>query len=184
MADVMIDLETLGARPGSTILSLAAVEFDANGAHRSYYGYALRASCRKAGLEEDADTIAWWSRQSDEARKTLDIADSSFAMTIGDLLAGLAYWLKGLDDVFVWGTDLPILSEAYHRCGMNVPWKPYSGRCYRTLKNLRPDVALTAPGTKHNALDDATSQAVHAGRILVALGVWRAAYTQPSGDAG
>ena len=62
--------------------------------------------------------------------------------------------------------DLPILAAAYAAVGLSVPWKPYNGRCYRTLKNLAPVVKLARPGTHHNALDDARTQAVHAIKLM------------------
>jgi inhibitor of KinA sporulation pathway (predicted exonuclease) len=65
----------------------------------------------------------------------------------------------------VWGNgadfDNPILAAAYRATGISQGWKPYNGRCYRTIKNLAPQVRLVRTGTHHNALDDARAQAQH-----------------------
>lgn len=52
---------------------------------------------------------------------------------------------------------------------IDAPWSHRDDRCYRTLKNLRPDVAFEPYDTHHNALDDAFAQATHAERILGAM---------------
>jgi hypothetical protein len=49
---------------------------------------------------------------------------------------------------------------------MRLPWKYWRNRCYRTLKNLHPEVPIERTGIYHRALDDARSQAVHAMQLL------------------
>jgi len=75
----------------------------------------------------------------------------------------------------VWGNgadfDLPILAAAYKAAGGPPPWKPYNGRCYRTLKNLAPSIKLERQGTHHQALDDAVCQAKHLIKIVEHLGI-------------
>jgi 3' exoribonuclease, RNase T-like len=49
MKHCMLDLETLGLRPGSSILSVAAVEFEIDGQRdRSFHANITRASCKAA----------------------------------------------------------------------------------------------------------------------------------------
>jgi hypothetical protein len=178
MQDVMIDLETLGTAAGCTILSIGAVAFDADEDELSEAPYAaciLRSSCAAAGLFEDDATISWWMQQDRSVSQILDLArEDDFAIPLQEVLADFAMWMSQFDpDVRMWGNgadfDLPILAAAYRAVRLPVPWKPYSGRCYRTLKNLRRDVALVRIGSLHNAVDDAYSQAAHAIRILRAM---------------
>lgn len=179
MSDVMLDLETLGTSAGCTILSIGAAQFGRDGLKGSFYTVINRRSCLNAGLVEDPDTLAWWGRQSPEARKTLgEAGDPAASVPLGNALFQLDFWLSqvaGLEDIErktlkVWGNgadfDLPILAEAYRRAGFSVPWAAYNGRCYRTLKNLMPAITLKRSGTHHNALSDAQSQAEHAVRLL------------------
>lgn len=186
MRHVMLDLETLGVSPGCTILSIGAAEFDRDGLKASFYGVISRASCRAAGLHEDPDTKAWWLRQSPEARETLDEAtDKNQSVSLGRVLFQFDFWLSqvaGLDDperkgVAIWGNgadfDQPILAEAYRRAGHELPWATYNSRCYRTLKNLRPNIMMVRKGTHHSARSDAQSQADHASRLLTDLEGWR-----------
>ena len=54
---------------------------------------------------------------------------------------------------------------------MPIPWKPYNGRCFRTIKNIHAEIIPNAfRGMKHNALEDAKNQAVHLVKIRNAKG--------------
>lgn len=175
MRDVMVDLETLGTVPGCSVLSIGAVAFDADAdaVSESTYGICiLRSSCLDAGLFEDVATIDWWAKQDPDVAQILDLAqDPEIAVPLSDALTDFSFWLAGYGpDVRIWGNgadfDNPILAAAYRAAGIDLPWESYSGRCYRTLKNLRRDVPFVRIGSHHNAVDDAVSQAAHAVRIL------------------
>lgn len=169
--DVMIDLETLGQRPGCVILSIGAVAFDTDGIGDSLYAVVNTGSCLDAGLTKDPETVAWWDRQNDQAKEVLKLAETS-GSTLADCLGTLTEFLSrfDLDQVRVWGNgadfDNAILGACYHAVGLKTPWKFYNNRCYRTLKSLRPTVKMERQGVYHNALDDAISQAKHAIKLM------------------
>jgi hypothetical protein len=187
---VMIDLETLGTTPGCTVLSIGAAEFTYKGINQTFSRDISRRSCRNAGLHEDPETLKWWAMQSAEAQAVL--SDGPGTDTLGRALSKFHDWFYELstelipspgpdvlhpaDHVYVWGNgadfDLPILAQAFRACGMDVPWSPYSGRCYRTLKNLRPDVKLEGVGVKHNSFHDALAQAAHAIKLMNEVKGW------------
>lgn len=181
--DVMLDLETFGTRPGSVILSIGARQFSRAGIGADFYRVISVATCQNAGLTTDPDTIAWWAGQSERARMVVDSATAPVkaarAVSLGSALAAFAGWLAALgptSETRIWGNgsdfDNAILGEAYIRAGFSsTPWSPFNNRCYRTLKNLRPDVKIVRSGTHHNALDDATDQAAHAVLLMAALGM-------------
>lgn len=170
--DVMVDLETLGNGSDAVIVSIGAVEFDhrAPAVGREFYAVIDPHTCLEAGLRMDASTVTWWMSQSDSARAVFAATNK---IPLRDALAAFSAWLP--QNSCVWGNgasfDNAILSNAYRACGMTQPWKFWDDRCYRTLKNLRPDVPFERVGTHHNALSDALSQAHHAVDILRAMGV-------------
>lgn len=166
--DVMIDLETVGTSAGCGILSIGACTF--NHSHTFYKKIDLE-SCKLIGLTEDQDTMAWWRKQDPEAKREAFSGTNS----IVEVLGNFSDWFRRLpgdaDKIFVWGNgadfDLPILAAAYAAAKMQKPWKPFNGRCYRTLKNLYFSVKMQPfDGMKHNALADAKNQASHARNIL------------------
>ena len=173
---VMLDLETLGTRAGCGIIAIGACTLDCSD---TFYQKILPSSASEAGLFEDPDTMKWWAKQSPAAR------EESFSGTtpLISVLGSFADWLlqvkrstNTMSEISVWGNgadfDQPILSAAYHAVKMKQPWKPYNGRCYRTLKNLKPQVAAPVfEGEKHTALADALHQARHAQLLLASLQV-------------
>jgi hypothetical protein len=174
--DVMLDLETLGTRPGCAILSIGAVMFDVDSGQLGpeFYEVVNRKSCAKHGLLEDQSTLDWWSKQSDEARKVLIDADSSQQGLGGALIAFTGYLGKfGKRDLRVWGNgadfDQPIINECFVKLGYPLPWIWYNNRCYRTLRWLGNVKAEHRHGVAHNALDDAKTQATNAINILKKL---------------
>jgi len=168
MRNVMVDLETLGTVPGCSILSIGAVYFDEKGLGDEFYLVVSRDSCAAAGLKEDDDTLAWWQRQSPEARKVLDEAVSDDAP---NLIVALKSFNTFLDKagVRMWGNgadfDNAILRCAYAAVNLKPRLGAFNGRCYRTVKSLS-ELKIVREGTYHNALSDAKSQARHFVAIL------------------
>ena len=170
--NVMIDLETMGRRPGCSILSIGAVAFDGDlGLGPEFDVVVNRESCKSYGLHEDSETLDWWSKQTPKASKILHVATYRGA-TLPNALKQLGDYLTQFDPnkVRVWGNgsdfDNAILAVAYAECRLPLPWQFYNNRCYRTLKSLKPQVKLNRVGTYHNALDDAKSQALHAIELM------------------
>jgi len=170
---VMCDLETLGTRPGSIIISIGATKFDENGPYgEPFYMRIDMQSCVDAGLLIDVDTIKWWMKQSDEARAEFQ----KEAHELGYTLHQFGVWCDDVDakerdncncaNIELWGNganfDNVLLKAAYDLVGMEAPWEFWNDRCYRTLKAMYPHIKMPARvGTHHNALDDVISQVNH-----------------------
>ena len=65
MRHVMLDLETLGKLPGCAILSIGAVYFELETGRLGdeFYLNVDPASCTRAGLTIDGETLGWWMQQ-------------------------------------------------------------------------------------------------------------------------
>ena len=180
MLDIMVDLETLGNKPGCAILSIGAVAFDTVEQRiddEGFYRVVSRASCKKAKLHEDPDTIAWWEKQSKAACQVLEEAEAKEALTLKAALLELNLYLTSFGPakkIRVWGNgsdfDNAILCLCYKAAGVQMPWDFWNNRCFRTLKNLAPHVKVGRTGMYHNALDDARTQADHALKIFALMG--------------
>lgn len=168
--NVMIDLETLGTKPGCKILSIGASPFPENDLeHSNKFYITIDSKEDQFGLTEDENTVKWWARQSEEAKKEA----FSGTTTLSDALDWFSHYLRELVKTpIVWGNaasfDIKILEAAYLAAKMPVPWGYSNEMCYRTLKNLYSK-EVPAPkftGVHHNALDDAIHQARHAEEIF------------------
>jgi exodeoxyribonuclease VIII len=135
----------------------------------------------QGNLFTDPQTVAWWDQQLPEARDRL-YANQQEKPILAVALNDLNEWLtstarrdnRGNLDVCVWGNgadfDNAILQAAYAELNVPLGWPFWNNRCYRTLKNLAPQVKMERIGVYHNALDDALSQAMHANLILRTIG--------------
>jgi hypothetical protein len=171
MTDNMIDLETLGVGPNAAILTIGWCNFNAHDPNHTMVSDKIHVdvgSCVSRGMEVDDSTVRWWLTQSDEARGALM---TSPPVSIYDALVMFAEQFKG--DEYVWGNganfDVSILESAYKRCGIELPWKFYNVRCYRTMKSL-VQIPKVVPTIPHCAAADALAQAVHLQNIYSTLG--------------
>lgn len=158
---IMIDLETLGTRPGCAIASIGAVAFDPNlgAVTETFYAAIDLDSCERAGLKAEIGTVGWWLRQGDAARAAL------FENTepLGHALERFALWFRRQGGREVWAHgatfDPPILAAACEALGRPVPWRYPDVRDTRTLYALAGVQPRRDPATHHNALADAQAQA-------------------------
>lgn len=163
----MVDLETMGSKPGSAIASIGAVAFDpvVGTLGADFYQVVDLVSCERAGLTLDASTVYWWMDKSDAARKALGGAK----LDLCGSLARFAWWIEDQcrgQRPRLWGHggnfDEPMLAAACRAVSMPSPWRYSEGRCTRTIfEAAGVELDRTAPqaGTRHNALDDAKVQA-------------------------
>lgn len=190
MNHFMLDLETLGTSPGCVILSIGLIAFDPqadNVAHvfcdNGYQTVISQESCADAMLHRDADTVAWWDKQSSAARDVIAASlDPLRSVSLTEGLGGMVEYVAenvSPRNARIWGNgadfDNPILNVAARMAGVKLPWQ-WGGRCYRTIKNLTellgPEHSappVTRLGTYHNALDDARTQALHMWDIVHTL---------------
>ncbi len=164
---VMVDLETMGTASDSAIVAIGAVNFSKEHGVTGtpFYINVDLQSCLDVGLQVDGSTVMWWLKQSEEARTALLTGEP---IPIAKALHIFSIWMKL--DRNIWGNgasfDNAILATAYKKCGSVQPWEYEGDRCYRTVKNLYPDIEMQRVGTHHNALDDAKSQALHLIKIM------------------
>jgi len=185
--DAMIDIETLGTGSNAAIVSIGVVAFNARGAepvldYECYYGMdcdcyygiwsdSLEEQQKDLNREINIDTLIWWMKQSDEAREVFNV-DTRKATPVSGYLKDLNAFIMRtcVPDVRVWGNgaafDNVILRNMYEAAGVKPFWKYSNDRCYRTVKNMVPDLLQNMElkptefeGVRHNALHDAKNQA-------------------------
>ena len=160
--EAMLDLETLGKKPGCIIRSIGIVTFNRNTGEigDKLYMNIDQASCEAIGLTAEQDTLDWWAKQAAEAQQQL-LLDQ---VGVGYAMLCLESFLKfhNIEQIWCQGSDfdIPILKEVLDRVGVEVPWKYYNVRDTRTaydLCNFNPK-HVQRDGTYHNALDDCLHQ--------------------------
>jgi len=161
--DVMLDLETLGNKSNSAILSIGAVEFNLETGEtgREFYKVIDLQSCLDAGLKINGSTFYWWMQQSDEARKRI-CAEGEHVSTV---LGAFNMWMKDcVEKVKIWGNgarfDIGILEDAYVAVYLPIPWYFRSEMDVRTLVAFNPLIKANYPnsGVEHDPIDDCKFQ--------------------------
>lgn len=165
---LMIDIETMGIEPYSCITSISAVEFDIESGEtgKEFFINIDLEDSMKNGFTVNADTILWWMKQSDDARKDV------FTNTV-DVLYALhlfSVFCKS-KDYEVWANsprfDCGILSNYYTEMGLKTPWNFRKERCVRTLQGLFSEIKEQTEfeGVKHNPLSDCYHQIKYCHKI-------------------
>lgn len=170
----MLDLETLGKKPGCKILTISACAFSVEEVKpvSNFFDIALRTDTQR--LTVDQDTVDWWAKQSVLAQAAA--FSNVKAVSIGIALRYFSDWLADLSEhestvPVIWSKgasfDAPILAAAYEVYGLDLPWDFRDERCYRTLESEFKHL-VTPPefvGTQHTSLADAIYQAKYAQSI-------------------
>ncbi len=174
---VMLDLETWGTSPYSTIISIGACEFDpyvSEPAEIIKDRFEVAIAPVDAGLRVNADTLMWWMDPEREAARAAWLGMPK--VSVVEALDGFSDWLRTLTgssettDLRIWGNgagfDNALLRQAYEINSREVPWAFRHDRCFRTLRTLLTIEEGHYLGTQHTALADAENQAIRANQIV------------------
>jgi len=160
----MIDLETMATNDkgsDAAIVSIGAVLFDPRlgkvDVENTFY---RELDWLEQGRRCCPDTMRWWDSQDAKAKSALEGIDD-----LVEVLEELSEFLP--PDAKVWGNgptfDISILEDAYRQHDLQIPWKFWNIRDFRTVKDMyesqRGGLSKGMTGVKHNALDDAIDQA-------------------------
>ena len=168
--NVMIDLETLSTNKNAAIMEIGAVEFNKfTGKTGETFNIIIEPYdwCRN-DRHVDGETIQWWFKQSQEARKRfIKPPDDIYVTDLNEALWKLRYWIQDCDtvdddkNVVVWGNgasfDIAILENAYDYFHIEIPWKFWSVNDVRTIVDLNPSVKENCKfdkGIRHSAVSD------------------------------
>jgi hypothetical protein len=159
----MLDIETLDTTPTAVILSIGAVRFDIDKPQflgEKFHHHIDIASNQAYHRTISGSTVEWWMKQNDEARQKITSAIKS---PLPDVLGKLLDFIGDAERIWGNGSDFDnvIVLNACKATGVRT-WKYSANSCYRTLKNLYPEIEKpNFEGVAHDALDDAINQALH-----------------------
>jgi len=171
--DIMIDIETMGARPNAAVASLGAVAFNSQTINtpdtipESQRFYARLDLAQQNHRHYDGETIYWWLEQEEAARKALIV--NNHALGLKTVLEEFVAWVKTHHNIYkdcVWcygaTFDHVILRTLFRDLGVIYPFIYRRELCMRTVVRLVPDVQCPQlPDlVGHNAVDDALRQAI------------------------
>lgn len=184
LTHLLFDIETLGTREDTVILSVACVPFifeehecfDIYLANGFFVKLDVKDQIRKHRRTVSEATLEWWKKQSTNAREW-NLKPSAGDRTLVDGLTSLSKFIGNTDYnyqesyVFSRGTyfDFPKLEHAYEvSAGLKVPFNTYKIRDVRTFIDIMAGVSdgsydvrfcNTSKFVKHDCLHDAAMDA-------------------------
>lgn len=174
---IMVDIETLGNKSSSAIVSISMVRFNPRTCN-----YINEFDCKCdidtipfADLHIDGSTVKWWLQQSEKARESFT---SGKAKYFSMLLAATRYLQKN-KDCYVWGNsarfDLGILQDSlYKYISKELPWDFRKELDVRTIVVLDPEVKFNHKffGVYHDGIDDCKNQIKYLSDTLHKIGYY------------
>lgn len=176
--DVMIDIETLGTKPGCVILSIGAIQFHPKSStynSKTFYSVIDIGGQVISGLTVDPDTLKWWREQSIEAQEVITRGDRD---SLSVALKYLAEFCTGANKIWAKPPDfdLAILEFAYDLTGISVPWTFRQKVDVRVIDYLANVFDIPLPdfeGVKHNAESDCVNQIRLVQAVVNCIEDWR-----------
>ena len=171
----MIDLETLGNKPDTTVLTLGGVKFNPNAISEPHSELYFRLDVdeqTEKGRSIDQSTLDWWSRQDKEVM--MEALGDENRTSVAEVLRALNRWCVGADTIWCQGPvfDIAILENMYRQYDMHVPWPFWKIKDSRTLFGILPkDPRKEIKFDAHNALEDCKVQALCVQKSIQQLGL-------------
>lgn len=163
--NAMLDIETMGTRPGCVILSIGCVAFNDAGHVQTDMYKRLRVGPQlMRGAHVDEGTQKWWQKQSFGAKRDA-VTDP---VDVPHMYLELTGLLSDVDG-HIWAQgasfDFPILAAALRMYDLDPPWEFWAERDTRTAYSMAKILGFDRAkfddkreGGHHNALDDCYHQ--------------------------
>ena len=138
---VMIDIETMGNKPGCAVVSIGALEFypEAGVIGETFHFSVNLTDALLHGLTIDQGTVKWWGNQSPEAKRAITDNPTTLKSALHLLTQflhcpethvipkNMPIWCRGTS------FDPVMLDAAFAAAGMTAPWQYWQWRDMRTL---------------------------------------------------
>lgn len=163
----MVDIETLGVKPGSVITEIAIVQFDIRNGNIIKEGelYPDIGEQLDNGMGVDWSTLVW---HNDKQTGVFNITP---LVTVSKIVFSLNYFIgEDKEDMrfFIWSNspsfDMVMLDEMFRRCKVKMPiiWRYKQLMDFRTVvflrRLLRPEIENKKIEVAHKGLKDAKTQ--------------------------
>lgn len=170
----MLDLETLGTKPGCPVIQMAVVhvpEMDIDEpipeGFEAYYTNINPTAGRYANTEPD--TVGFWINELQKGHNPFSHVDTVPERQVHEALVD---WLVD-HKADVWMArgitfDFPILAAMFEHHDQPVPWGFWELNCTRSYKTIARMLGLDwpDPNMKHNALGDAMNESINVLRLF------------------
>lgn len=154
MKHCMLDLETLGTKPGCVVLSIGACAFDpVTGTIGDTFYEKL--SWKNQSLKIEPGTLEWWLDQDPAVFREARSGDTP----LFDAAVRFKSWCDDRQFTHYWAHSPSFDCAVWEAAAGIVPWRYNNQLCTRTIYQAAGITPARDPTTHHNALQDAIAQA-------------------------
>ena len=129
--DFVLDIETLGTKPGATILEIAA--------WCGYEGLTILIDPESHPGKFELNTLLWWATVPDKQAKERAFSVNSARIGLKDAIVRLNEFIEKVKPDYFWGCspdfDYIHLEYWYIYFQIEIPWKCYQLRDVRTVRD-------------------------------------------------
>lgn len=176
---VMLDIETMGTTPGCVVLSIGATTFKLDDSphytQQTFFKVLNLTESLELGLRIESSTLKWWLTQNHQTLKNQLMEDGAFPLP--GLLEIFNEWLSDNMVECVWGNsasfDCGLLRAVYEAAKVRPYWSHRNEMCYRTVKNLCPEIPLAEKDgdRAHDPVYDAQYQIQYLKKVINHLNI-------------
>lgn len=170
----MLDIETLGTKPGCPVVQIAVTYMPALAADEpipegldAYFTNVIPEDVRYYSIEPD--TIQFWMKQLFDGKQPFKGNDSTRESHVEHELAN---WCRE-HPADIWmsrgsGFDFPITENVFNVHNQKAPWSFWQICCTRSFQMMAELIGLKweKPAQAHNALNDALCESMNVVRLL------------------
>lgn len=161
MADIMIDIETLGRRNDTAIVEIGAVAFNPedNKYISSFHIVISKDHWLDHNRTATMETLMWWITNNHQNISNILKGISTYEEAL-DSLSDFINEYKS-DNTRIWTKgpmDLFALKDLYEVLNKSIPWEFWQPRDIRTLSDIPGWEKISTKKNTHNALEDAINQ--------------------------
>ena len=176
MANIMMDIETLGTNFNAVVLQITMVKFnwDKSITSRITVNISIEEQLIK-GRTIDESTVNWWKEQKSDVFESCIKEQKKPLEALNELKRFVNY-----DDV-VWSHatfDAPIVASLFNDFGIRVPWKYTNARDIRTLIDMS-EINLNDYNWEkktHNSNDDCEFQIDYCCDAYNSIKTWKSSF--------
>ena len=163
----MVDIETLGTKPNSVVLTVGGCKFNPFTMDEPFDFFLMKLDVDQQieqGRFVDDKTLEWWGKQAPEIQEEAFGLDNR--VEVVEFCKAFNKWLVGVDIKWAQGPrfDYGILESLYDSFDHHINWAYWQEADSRTIFNLMPgDPRKDAQGNQtghHDALADSIVQAI------------------------
>lgn len=156
----MLDIETLGTKPNSPVLSAAVVFFNPRTGQIFEQELFLFDPEQQPGREINFSTMKWWMGQTTKARAHWSQADFP---DIDDEIERFVKFCGTHGTQTKWWGNSPAFDQIIMESLLNdfdwfPPWKYWNWRDVRTIRHFLQDKTAPANNNAHNPISDCIAQ--------------------------